>query len=71
MGHWEELTDRWYEQTATYCALTGQLIPRTAWVAEIEGQRLFFSDPECEQLYREYIIGQASSFLSPQASSAS
>jgi hypothetical protein len=56
MGHWEEIDAKWYEQKWVYCALTGRLISKKAWVAEIDGKKLTFSDPESEQLYREYVL---------------
>jgi hypothetical protein len=57
MGHWEEKKTPWYDQTAVYCELSGMLIPRRYWVAEIEGRRHIFAGPEYEELYRTYRLG--------------
>jgi hypothetical protein len=58
-AHWVARTDPWYDQRPVYCALTGRLIPGRAWIVEIAGRSLSFSDPESEQLYRRYILGEA------------
>lgn len=54
-----ERTSPWYDQQALYCALSGRLIPGRAWVADIDGQRLIFCDPESAQLYRDHVRGDS------------
>lgn len=54
MGHWQDLHVSWHETTLTHCELCGQLIPKTAWVAEIAGGNHLFCDAACEALYRDY-----------------
>lgn len=54
MGHWEENTAKWYEQTMVYCDLCGKIIPKNFWVVKSETNRLVFCNPDCEQLYGDY-----------------
>ncbi len=54
MGHWEENTAKWYEQTMVYCNLCGRIIPKKFWIVEEGSEKLVFCDPDCEQLYQDY-----------------
>lgn len=58
-GMWAGRDDPWHDQRQLYCALTGQLIPGRAWLVEIGGEKLSFSDPLSEQLYRRYVLDVA------------
>ncbi len=54
MGHWEENTAKWYEQTMVYCNVCGKIIPKNFWIVEEGAEKLVFCNPDCEQLYRDY-----------------
>jgi hypothetical protein len=33
-------------------------VAKRLWVVEVEGEERHFCSPECEQLYRDYVIGR-------------
>ena len=54
MGKWVDRDVAWYDQSMTYCACCGLVIPKGYWEAEIRGEALVFCKADCERLYREY-----------------
>lgn len=54
MGHWVAKSRSWYDVSVINCRLCGKMIPGRMWVAEVDGEELFFCDPECEETYRTY-----------------
>ena len=56
MGRWQEKNTVWFDQSMTYCTCCGQLIPKNYWEAQVEGEPLIFCKPDCERLYREYLL---------------
>jgi endogenous inhibitor of DNA gyrase (YacG/DUF329 family) len=54
VGEWREIKRSWHDTALTNCTLCGRLVPRKAWMVEIEAQALPFCNEECEALYRSY-----------------
>ena len=54
MGEWVDKEVAWYDQSMTYCACCGLVIPKSYWEAEVGGKALIFCKPDCERLYREH-----------------
>ncbi len=56
MGHWEELRPEVWETVVTPCDCCGQVVPRRLWLAEVGGVERRFCGPECEELFRTYVL---------------
>ena len=56
MGKWQDRNAAWHDQSMTYCACCGLVIPRQYWEAEIDGIPRIFCKPDCERLYRDYVL---------------
>ena len=54
MGHWIDKNAAWYDQSMTYCACCGLVIPSGYWEAEVRGEVLVFCKPDRERLYLEH-----------------
>jgi hypothetical protein len=54
MSEWKDLDISWHDTSLIHCELCGQLIPKTAWVATVDGTEHTFCSPDCEKLYIEY-----------------
>ena len=54
MGEWIDKNVAWYDQSMTYCACCGLVIPKSYWEAEVGGNSLVFCKPDCERLSREH-----------------
>ncbi len=54
MGEWHEHGSDWRGTGLVHCDLCGRPLPRRAWVADVNGERLRFCEPDCETLYRGY-----------------
>lgn len=40
----------------TYCVCCGMVIPKRYWETEIKGELQIFCQPDCENLYRDYVL---------------
>ncbi len=60
MGAWETLETQVWETNVTPCDCCGQVVARRIWRAEVDGRELRFCSPECETLYREYVVTRRS-----------
>lgn len=58
MGEWRELTPQVWETVVTPCDCCGQVVAKRLWCVEVEGVERRFCGPECERLYREYVVPQ-------------
>ena len=45
MGEWVDKEVAWYDQSMTYCACCGLVIPKSYWEAEVGARRLSFASP--------------------------
>jgi hypothetical protein len=57
-GTWKTLRPQIWETVVTPCDCCGQVVAKRLWVVEVEGEERQFCSPECEQLYRDYVIGR-------------
>jgi hypothetical protein len=55
-GAWEPVRPQVWETVVTPCDCCGQVVAKQLWVVEVEGERRRFCGPECERLYREYVL---------------
>jgi hypothetical protein len=55
-GAWEELEPQIWETVVTPCDCCGQVVAKRLWRIEIDGVDRRFCGPDCEQLYRKYVI---------------
>lgn len=58
-GTWQEIRPQVWETVVTPCDCCGQVVARQVWVVEIGGEERRFCSPECEQLYREYVLARS------------
>jgi hypothetical protein len=56
-GRWVQDDARWFELRMRYCDLCGRVIPKHLWQVEIGGTTRTFCNADCEDLYREYVLG--------------
>jgi hypothetical protein len=56
MGSWEPIVTQVWETSVTPCECCGQIVARRLWVAEVAGEERRFCTPECEELYRTYVL---------------
>ncbi|HEX2071980.1 MAG TPA: hypothetical protein VHF90_10080 [Thermoleophilaceae bacterium] len=56
MGAWEPVVTQVWDTVVTPCDCCGQVVPKQLWVADVDGERRQFCSPECEALYRRYIV---------------
>jgi hypothetical protein len=52
-GEWRDHVIDWRRDGGVHCELCGRLLPRRAWVVDVNGESRRFCEPECEALYRE------------------
>lgn len=57
-GTWQTLRPQVWETVVRPCDCCGQVVAKRLWVVEVEGEERHFCSPECEQLYRDYVIGR-------------
>jgi len=50
------LTPHVWETVVTPCDCCGQVVASRLWVVEVEGVERRFCGPDCEQLYRDYVV---------------
>lgn len=55
-GRFEPLVTQVWETVVTPCDCCGQVVARRLWVVEVEGEERRFCGPECEELYRGYVL---------------
>jgi hypothetical protein len=57
-GSWQTLAPQVWETVVTPCDCCGQVVAKRLWVVEVEGAERRFCGPECEALYRDYVVGR-------------
>ena len=55
MGVWREQSRRLGDRRDP-CDCCGQVVAKRLWIVEIDGREQRFCTPECEQLFREYVL---------------
>jgi hypothetical protein len=55
-GSWRTLAPQVWETVVTPCDCCGQVVAKRLWVVEVAGQARRFCSPECEELYRDYVV---------------
>ena len=56
MGVWREQNPAVWETVVTPCDCCGQVVAKRLWIVEIDGREQRFCSPECEELFREYVL---------------
>ena len=54
-GRWSEPAKAWHDTSVVYYQVCGRLIPRRSWVFEGGAGAIRACDPECEDLYDDYL----------------
>ena len=57
-GTWRPLTHQVWETVVTPCDCCGQVVAKRLWVVEVAGEERRFCGPECEDLYRDYVVAR-------------
>jgi hypothetical protein len=57
-GTWQTLAPQVWETVVTPCDCCGQVVAKRLWVVHVAGQERRFCGPECEQLYRDYVVAR-------------
>ena len=57
-GTWRALTPQVWETVVTPCDCCGQVVAKRLWIVEVAGVERRFCAPECEDLYRDYVVGR-------------
>ena len=57
-GTWRELRPQVWETVVTPCDCCGQVVAKRLWTIEIDGAERRFCGPDCEALYRDYVLGR-------------
>ena len=55
-GNWQTLAPQVWETVVTPCDCCGQVVAKRMWVVDVAGQERRFCSPECEELYRRYVV---------------
>ena len=55
-GTWKLLAPQVWETVVTPCDCCGQVVAKRLWIVDVEGQEHRFCGPECEDLYRDYVV---------------
>jgi hypothetical protein len=55
-GTWRPLAPQIWETVVTPCECCGQVVAKRLWVVDVEGEERRFCGPDCEKLYREYVV---------------
>jgi len=50
------LTPHIWETVVTPCDCCGQVVASRLWVVEVAEEERRFCGPDCEQLYRDYVV---------------
>jgi hypothetical protein len=57
-GTWHDLRPQVWETVVTPCECCGQVVAKRLWVVDVDGEERRFCTPECEQLYRDYVLAR-------------
>jgi len=57
-GAWQDLRPQVWETVVTPCDCCGQVVAKRLWVVEVGGSERRFCGPDCEALYRDYVLGR-------------
>ena len=57
-GTWRPLAHQVWETVVTPCDCCGQVVAKRLWVVEVAGEERRFCGPECEELYRDYVVAR-------------
>jgi hypothetical protein len=57
-GTWRSLNPHVWETIVTPCDCCGQVVAKRLWVVEVAGKERRFCGPECERLYRDYVVSR-------------
>jgi hypothetical protein len=57
-GTWQELAPQVWETVVTPCDCCGQVVAKRLWIVDVAGEERRFCSPECEQLYRDYVVSR-------------
>jgi len=57
-GSWRTLRPQVWETVVTPCDCCGQVVAKQLWVVDVDGVERRFCGPECEQLYRDYVLAR-------------
>jgi len=58
-GSWQTLAPQVWETVVTPCDCCGQVVAKRLWVVSIDGAERRFCGPDCEALYRDYVVARA------------
>ena len=59
-GTWKTLSPQVWETVVVPCDCCGQVVAKRLWAVEVAGEERRFCSPECEQLYRDYVVARRS-----------
>jgi hypothetical protein len=57
-GGWRTLSPQIWETVVTPCDCCGQVVAKRLWVVEIGERERRFCGPDCELLYRDYVVAR-------------
>ena len=57
-GEWATIRPQVWETVVTPCDCCGQVVAKRLWVVEVGGSERRFCGPDCEALYRDYVLGR-------------
>ena len=57
-GAWQLLNPQIWETVVTPCDCCGQVVAKRLWVIEVAGAERRFCGPDCETLYRDYVVAR-------------
>jgi hypothetical protein len=55
-GTWQTLALQVWETVVVPCECCGQVVAKRLWVVDVAGEERRFCGPECEVLYRDYVV---------------
>jgi hypothetical protein len=56
VGEWREIRVPVWETNVVPCDCCGQVVARRLWIVELAGHERRFCGPDCEELYRTYVL---------------
>jgi hypothetical protein len=57
-GRWEPIVTQVWETVVTPCDCCGQVVAKQLWVVDVGGEERRFCGPQCEHLYRTYVLSK-------------
>jgi hypothetical protein len=57
-GRWQTLAPQVWETVVTPCECCGQVVAKRLWVVSVDDVERRFCGPECEALYRDYVVAR-------------